>query len=85
MEEMNLVGIGENSVDKQMWLVEMTQLGPLVVIYDKGNFEGPIKYAKLLKLDPHWRDPTEDEIESVEAPIGLKIFLSEKQQFNSGP
>jgi hypothetical protein len=77
MEEMNLVGIGENS-QKQMWEIEMTQLGPLVVVYDDGKFQGPINYAKLLKLDPHWRDPTEEEIESINPPVELKVFLGKK-------
>ncbi len=75
MEDMNLVGIGENS-HKQMWEIEMTQLGPLVVVYDNGNFEGPIRYARLLKTDPHWRDPTEEEIESIKPPVSLKVFLN---------
>jgi hypothetical protein len=74
MEDMNLVGIGENS-QKQMWEIEMTQLGPLVVVYDNGNFEGPITHGRLLKFDPHWRDPTEEEIESIKPPVGLKLFL----------
>jgi hypothetical protein len=78
MEYVNLIGIGENS-NKQMWEIEKTQLGPLVVLYDKGKLEGPMPYGRLIKSDPYWRDPTEEEIKSIKLPAELEMLLNDRK------
>jgi hypothetical protein len=82
MEYVSLVGIGENS-NKQMWEIERTQLGPLVVVYGQGKLEGPMPYGRLIKSDPYWRDPTEEETKSIKAPVELEMFLNNRKLTHS--
>ena len=66
-----------------MWEIERTQLGPLVLVYDKGKLEGPISYGRLIKSDPYWRDPTEEEIKSIKLPAELETFLNNRKLTHS--
>jgi hypothetical protein len=78
MEYVSLVGIGENS-NKQLWEIERTQLGSLVVVYGQGKLEGPMTYGRLIKSDPYWRDPTEEETKSIRLPVELEMFLNNRK------